>query len=326
MLDRLHHQIPAAKFRPMPWDLFYTLKPIIPRALQLWVRRMIVRRRQRVFRHIWPIDPKAALPPRGWPGWPEGRQFAIVLSHDVDSQKGHDACLQLAAIEKKLGFRSAFNFVPERYHNSASQRDALRADGFEICIHGLKHDGKLFRTHTIFKQRAARINHYMDAWQSQGFTSPSMHHNLDWMHILKIRHSTSTFDTDPFEQQPDGVGTIFPFWVGRPDTDKGFVELPYTLPQDFTLFILMREQGIDIWKQKLDWIADRGGMVLVNTHPDYMNFGGSPQGPEEYPLERYTDFLAYLQSRYAGYFYHALPAELADTMAPFLKNVSSPIC
>ena len=54
---------------------------------------------------------------------------------------------------------------------------------------------------------------------------------------------------------------------------KGYVELPYTLPQDFLLFILLQEKNIDTWKKKLDWIVDHGGMALFIAHPDYMNFG-----------------------------------------------------
>jgi hypothetical protein len=50
--------------------------------------------------------------------------------------------------------------------------------------------------------------------------------------------------------------------------------LPYTLVQDFNLFKILREPNIDIWKRKLDWIAERGGMALINTHPDYMGFEG----------------------------------------------------
>ena len=73
------------------------------------------------------------------------------------------------------------------------------------------------------------------------------------------------------------MGTIIPFWVSKDGFQKGYVELPYTLPQDFTLFILMKEKNIEIWKQKLDWIAEYGGMVLLNTHPDYMNFDGGQE-------------------------------------------------
>ena len=45
-----------------------------------------------------------------------------------------------------------------------------------------------------------------------------MLHNLEWFHDLNVKYDSSTFDTDPFEPQPDGVGTIFPFWVPRPNS------------------------------------------------------------------------------------------------------------
>jgi hypothetical protein len=48
--------------------------------------------------------------------------------------------------------------------------------------------------------------------------------------------------------------------------------MPNTLVQDFTLFILMREQSNAIWLRKSDWIAENGGLTLHKTHPDYMAF------------------------------------------------------
>ena len=69
-----------------------------------------------------------------------------------------------------------------------------------------------------------------------------MYHNLDWTQSLNVTYDASTFDTDPFEPHPDGLGTIFPKWISANGTGKGYVELPYTLPQDFTLFVLMREE------------------------------------------------------------------------------------
>jgi hypothetical protein len=44
--------------------------------------------------------------------------------------------------------------------------------------------------------------------------------NLDWLGDLNIQYDGSTFDTDPFEPQPDGAGTIFPFWVPKPTPNK----------------------------------------------------------------------------------------------------------
>ncbi len=75
-----------------------------------------------------------------------------------------------------------------------------------------------------------------------------MHHNLDWLRDLNVAYDASTFDTDPFEPQPQGAGTIFPFRVAGDGTRPGYVEMPYTLAQDFTLFVLMQEPDIEIWK------------------------------------------------------------------------------
>jgi len=292
--------------------LFYTLKPFIPRPLQIFLRRQLAQHMRRKNGYQWPIDPTSAKPPEGWPGWPDGKQFALVLSHDVDTAKGYNDVLKLADIEEGLGFRSSFNFVPERYGVvDVGLLDELKRRGFGIGVHGLKHDGKLFSSKKIFDERAPRINAYLKKWGTRGFTTPSMIRNHDWMHALDIDHCVSTFDTDPFEPQPDAAGTIFPFWVPNTSPSQGFVELPYTLPQDSTLFLILQEQTIAIWTRKLDWVAEKGGMVLLNTHSDYMNFGGKPLSREEYPVAFYTEFLKHVKSAYAGKYFHATPSEIA---------------
>ncbi|MGZ7044800.1 MAG: DUF354 domain-containing protein [Candidatus Aminicenantales bacterium] len=89
------------------------------------------------------------------------------------------------------------------------------------------------------------------------------------------------------------------------------MELPYTLPQDHGLFVILREKDIGIWKQKIDWIAENGGMAALNTHPDYMSFNGAAPGREEYPVAFYLDFLKYIQTKYAGQYWHVLPRDMA---------------
>ncbi|MFH1335031.1 MAG: hypothetical protein ABII96_00800, partial [Candidatus Zixiibacteriota bacterium] len=76
---------------------------------------MVIRRKRKLYEHIWPIDEKAGALPEGWSGWPDGKKFALVLMHDVDTAEGHEKCLELAQVDEKMGFRSSFNFVPERY-------------------------------------------------------------------------------------------------------------------------------------------------------------------------------------------------------------------
>jgi hypothetical protein len=302
--------IPGADM--LPHRIYYQIKPFIPRSLQIVLRRGMVILKRKLNGHIWPIDEKAGKPPKGWPGWPEGKKFALVLLHDVDTEKGQIKCQQLIEIDEEMGFKSVFNLVPERYNVSPDLRKYLVEKGFEVAVHGLKHDGKLFITKERFQKQAIRINHYLKEWQSVGFVSPSMHRNFEWMHELKIEYAASTFDTDPFEPQPHGIGTIFPFWVSNDSNDGGYIELPYTMAQDFTLFVLMREKNINIWKRKLDWIAENGGMALLITHPDYMSFDGKRAKVDEYPSEYYKEFLEYVILKYKGQYWNVLPRNVAQ--------------
>jgi len=145
-----------------------------------------------------------------------------------------------------------------------------------------------------------------------------MFHNLEWLQDLDVLYDASTFDVDPFEPQPDGAGTIFPFWV-QGNGSKGYVELPYTLPQDSTLFLLLREATIDVWTKKLDWVAAHGGMALMIVHPDYVNFDGKMTS-SEFSVELYESFLKYVTNRYGDTCWFALPREVA-TFAAQLKPV-----
>lgn len=290
--------------------LFYILKPIIPRFVQIFLRRKLVVRQKEKYKDVWPILEKAGEKPKGWPGWANNKKFSVVLTHDVETQSGHDKCIHLMKLEKNLGFCSSFNFVPERYNVSESLRNELTLNGFEVGVHGLNHDGKLFSNENIFRKRAKKINRYIKEWNSVGFRAPAMHHNLEWIKQLEVKYDLSTFDTDPFEPQSDGVNTIFPFWVADNGNGNGYWELPYTLVQDFTLLVLLRED-IDIWKEKVDWIVKKGGMVLVNVHPDYVNFSENKNGLEEFSKSRYVDLLTYVESKYEGEYWNPLPKELA---------------
>jgi hypothetical protein len=64
--------------------IYYRVKPFIPQSLRTAVRRrMALWLRDRVA-NIWPIMPGSERPPANWSGWPEGKKFALVLTHDVD--------------------------------------------------------------------------------------------------------------------------------------------------------------------------------------------------------------------------------------------------
>jgi hypothetical protein len=291
--------------------LYCHLKPVIPRWLQIKLRQKLISKKRLLYADVWPIDEKVKYSPHGWSGWPEGKQFALVITHDVETAKGLEKCIELTALDRNYNFRASINFVAKEYNVSEKLLEYLNNNGFEVGVHGLNHDGNLFRSRRVFDKQATEINYYLKKWEAVGFRCPSMYHNLEWISDLNIEYDSSTFDTDPFEPQPDGVGTIFPFWVEYDSGRRGYVELPYTLAQDHSLFIIMREKGIGIWKKKLDWVAEAGGMALLITHPDYMNFGGRKMKAEEYPVQFYTEFLEYIKYQYGGKYWNVLPKDMA---------------
>jgi hypothetical protein len=291
--------------------LYYFLKPFIPRCIRIFARRKRACRTLKNYAHVWPIDENAKRIPAGWNSWPDGKRFAFVLAHDVETERGHDRCLELLRLEKSLGYKSCFNFVPERYRLSEETRKEICQSEFEIGVHGLKHDGFLYFTEGIFRKRAQRINRYLSEWGAQGFHSPLMQHKKQYVAHLNIKYDQSTFDTDPFEPQPTGVQTIFPYRV-QVDQNRSYIEIPYTLAQDHTLFIILQEESIELWRRKVDWIVEHGGMVYLKTHPDYMTFPNSRKRWCEYPLQMYLDILHYIQTRYRDQYWHALPYQVAQ--------------
>lgn len=308
--------------------LYFGLKPFLPLPMRMGLRRLLARRARQLNLTSWPISAASGLKPDGWPGWPDGKEFAFVLTHDVEGAAGFAKCRRLAQLEMELGVRSSFNFIPEGdYELHDELRLGLSADGFEIGVHDLFHDGKLYESLETFRRHALVINRYAAHWGAVGYRSGFMLHNYDWHHLLDVLYDATSFDTDPFEPQPEGVGTIFPFWVRRDDENnagilharmrgsalpkrEGYVELPYTLPQDSTLFLVLREQSPDIWMRKLDWIVSRGGMALLGVHPDYIQFEDEPPSSYRFPVAHYRRFLEYLRDRYAGRYWQALPREV----------------
>lgn len=313
---------PGSKKNGKAWlsrnRLYYSVKPWIPRRLRIAARRMLVSYQLQYAQGIWPILPGTERIPEGWPGWPEGRKFALVLTHDVEGASGVTRCSELARIERDLGFRSSFNFIPEgTYETPRALREELVGGGFEVGIHDLKHNGRLFESRSRFGRLAVKINRYLKDWGAVGFRSGFMLHEPDWLHDLNLEYDLSTFDTDPFEPQPEGGHTIFPFWVpfrgsnGAIEKPEGYVELPYTLPQDSTLFVLLKEQTPEIWLRKLDWIVAHGGMALVNIHPDYLRFETGSREFGTYSFELVRQFLDYVRTKYAGQYWNPCPRELA---------------
>jgi len=257
---------------------YYALKPVIPRRIQIALRQRFTAVQAAAAFPAWPIEPLLAnavgtylrallqhvdeVPRLSF--WPDGHRFAFAITHDVEFDAGLHRAPALARLEQQLGFTSSWNLVPERYPIDRTIVDRLLGDGFEIGIHGLKHDGRLFQSHAVFAKRLEKIHAYAHAWGAAGFRSPSTLRKAAWMTELQFEYDSSFPDTDPYEPQPGGCCSVWPYFIGS------MVELPMTLPQDHTLFEILNRRDIGIWIEKVEWIAKQGGLVVINVHPDYM--------------------------------------------------------
>jgi hypothetical protein len=122
--------------------LYYAVKPFVPLPMRLGVRRWFALRKKARVSGVWPIMPGSERPPEDWPGWPNGKKFALVLTHDVEGQAGLDKCGRLIDLEKGLGFRSSFTLIPEgEYKVTETVRNQFTSNGFEIGVHDLYHNG-----------------------------------------------------------------------------------------------------------------------------------------------------------------------------------------
>ena len=133
----------------------------------------------------------------------------------------------------------------------------------------------------MFRHRVPEINEAVRRFGAAGFRAPMVHRNLEWQQEIDVDYDASCFDIDPFQAMPGGVGGVWPFIAGR------FVELPYTLPQDHTLMIVLGEQTPRIWIEKLELIKQLHGMAMLVTHPDYLDSPGR--------LDVYRQWLMHLQ-------------------------------
>jgi peptidoglycan/xylan/chitin deacetylase (PgdA/CDA1 family) len=291
---------------------YYAVKPLMPRSVQLALRRAYARRQARVTFPRWPIEPilverqhdelRAQLQAAGTDSvpvlssWPDGRRFASILTHDVEGPVGVRNVRRVLEVERRHGFVSSWNFVAEWYPIEDGLFDHIRAMGGEIGLHAIKHDCKLFESRARFEADLPKIHRYLREWDAVGFRSPATHRNAEWMHELGCLYDSSFPDTDPFEPQAGGCCSILPFFLGD------LVELPITLVQDHTLFEILRADSIEHWTSKSDWLIEHQGLINLITHPDYLD---TPRR-----LRLYEEFLEYLATQAGGW--HALPRDVAQ--------------
>ncbi len=296
---------------PSRMQAYYRVKSLIPAALRHRLNSAAIRMRGMREFPRWPCESALTDYWRDWLQislhtlnasdgwhigfWPDGLKCCIVLTHDVEGPLGMSRMERMADLEQRYNFRSAWNLPLAQYEIDWNLIDRLSKRGFEFGAHGLCHDGRLFRSEDDFSQLAPILQQRARAHGLKGFRAPSTLRRAEWIGKLSFDFDCSFSDSDPYEPQPGGTCSVFPFFLSN------LVELPYTMPQDHTLIHLLRRSPMEIWGPKAQWIESRGGMILTLVHPDYCGAG-------QY-LEEYENLLKQLSEFQSGW--RALPSEVA---------------
>jgi hypothetical protein len=188
-----------------------------------------------------------------------------MMTHDVEGQTGLEFCDELMNIDDSYGIKSAFQLIPEGREQAWRHKAAtLRQRGFEVNLHDLNHDGQLFFDRNVFQQRARRINEYARAFGCDGFRSGAMYREQSWFSAFEFSYDMSVPNAAHLEPQRGGCCTIMPYFVG------GLLELPLTTVQDYSLFHILNDYSIELWRRQIGIVSKHHGLVSVITHPDYL--------------------------------------------------------
>ncbi len=230
--------------------------------------------------------------------WPEGAANCLILTHDVETRAGYSFTSQLMDLDEFRRLRASFQVIPEkRYEVSPEYVREIRNRGFEFNIHDLNHDGRLYSDREQFLHRARKINEYVHWYGAKGFRAGAMYRNLDWYEAYEFSYDMSVPNVAHLDPTRGGCCTVFPFFVGK------ILELPLTTSQDYTVFHILNDYSIGLWKKQLDLIRRKNGLMSFLAHPDYLI---CPQNRNVY--QRLLDYLFEMVSH--ENIWHALPGEV----------------
>jgi hypothetical protein len=295
-------------------QIYYFLRPILGVRVRKYLQRMYLRGWEHLPFPQWPVDftvdllMERALAlvlkscdlkriPFIW-FWPEGAPSCVIMTHDVEAIAGRNFCGQLMNMDDSFGIKSSFQIVPEaRYESGKEFLNNICSKGFEVNVHDLNHDGALFQEKEEFLRRAELINRYAREFHAQGFRAGAMYRNQEWFGAFTFSYDMSVPNVARLEPQQGGCCTVMPYFIGS------ILELPLTTVQDYSLFHILGDYSIELWKQQIEMIQKKSGLISFITHPDYLI--------EKRAQDVYRNLLAYLaQLRTERKLWLALPGSV----------------
>ena len=262
-------------------DLYYLARPWMPLAIRKYLQQIYLRGWETLPFPTWPVDRtvdglfedllRLTLQANGTSSvpfiwfWPDGANACAIMTHDVEEEAGKEFCPKLMSIDESFKIPASFQIVPEvRYSVEPQFLDEIRTRGFEVNVQDLNHDGRLFLHRSEFERRVKLINQYGKSFQAVGFRSAVLYRNQAWFDLLDFEYDMSVPNVAHLDPQRGGCCTIMPYFVG------GLVELPVTVSQDHTLFNILNDFNLDLWRQQTRAIWEHHGLMNFIVHPDYI--------------------------------------------------------
>ncbi len=241
--------------------------------------------------------------------WPEGKEFAIALTHDSDRIQAPISHLRsvrerftdedyalaienrknlylniddMAAMERKYGFRSSFYFLLDEYDITSltEKLSRLRSDGWEMGLHGG------LRTSEDLSKMRHEIGLFVSAFGTnpQGIREHYLKFDpkVTWRIMEELGLSYDT--TWGFNDRPGfKAGLSLPFHP--PDSDwemMNILEIPLIL-MDTSLWGYMHlteEEGLRMIEKVIAIASSRGGLFTLLWHQEALLMRGGRIYPE----------------------------------------------
>jgi hypothetical protein len=299
----------------MAEQLYYWLRPMMSVGFRRHLQQIRLRDWQQIPFPSWPVDTTvddlmreavgallrtsgAERLPFVW-FWPDGAPSCTMLTHDVEGERGLKFCDTLIDLDAEFGIRASYQLVPEGPVDVWPYAEAIRRRGCEVNLHDLNHDGRLYRTKAQFLERARQINDFARQHDCRGFRSGAMYREQSWYGAFSFEYDMSVPNSAHLEPQRGGCCTVMPYFVGD------LLELPLTMVQDYSLFFILNDYSTRLWRQQMNAIRDKNGLISIITHPDYLT------GENERVV--YRELLGQIAAqRRAGQTWVALPGEIND--------------
>jgi hypothetical protein len=280
-------------------NAYYSFRPLFPVSVRRHFQKAYLRGwAERPFPK-WPVDVtvenlledclKLGMQAKGvsevpfvW-FWPNGADACALMTHDVETVAGKEFSSKLMDINESFGIPASFQVVPElRYEVEEAYLNSIRDRGFEVAVQDLNHDGRLYANREQFVERAKLIRQYKTDFRATGFRAAILYRNLDWLPELGFSYDMSVPNVGHLDPQSGGCCTVFPYFIG--DT----LEIPVTAIQDYSLFHILGDYGIELWKKQGAISMGKHGLMHFIVHPDYII--------DEKPQQTYRELLTYICS------------------------------